>query len=349
MAQTQPLPRLVVGIDIAATTFTASWAHRDAAPRRAQTFAQEPSGFLALHNQLAAAGADPATTLVVLEATSSYWISLAVYLHEAGYQLSVVNPRHVQAYAQSLPRRAKTDPRDAQLLVQFGHDRATQLLRWTPPPSVYHELRQRLSVRASLQQLRGQAANQRHALVQWPVQIASALEPLNAVIADLDTRIATLEREIATVLRDGAWAASAALLTGIKGIGTLTASWLLVTTLNFQLAATPEALAAYAGLVPLPHESGSSVRKRRQIGHQGNQQLRTSLYLATLSAAQHNPLIKPFYARLRAAGKPMKVARCAAARKLLRIAWAVVSNGKPFDPAYGSRPATPAGVAGLLP
>src|SRR5262249_650430 len=76
---------------------------------------------------------------------------------------------------------------------------------------------------------------------------------------------------------------------------------------------------------------GSSVRGRRRIGHAGNRRLRTALYLATLSAARHNPVIRPFYQRLLAAGKPKKVARCAAARKLLQLAWAVVKHKRPFD------------------
>jgi transposase len=62
--------------------------------------------------------------------------------------------------------------------------------------------------------------------------------------------------------------------------------------------------------------------------------LRTALYLATLSAAQHNPVIRAFYQRLLAAGKPKKVARCAAARKLLQLTWAVVKHKRPFDSAY---------------
>ena len=74
-----------------------------------------------------------------------------------------------------------------------------------------------------------------------------------------------------------------------------------------------------------------SVRGRAQLGHGGNGRLRTALYLASLSATRYNPAIKVFYDRLRAAGKPMKVARCAAARKLLHVAWAVATTGQPFD------------------
>jgi transposase len=72
----------------------------------------------------------------------------------------------------------------------------------------------------------------------------------------------------------------------------------------------------------------------RQIGHGGNRRLRTALYLATLSAARHNPVIRAFYQRLCAAGKPKKAARYAAARKLLQLSWAVVKQQRPFDPAY---------------
>ena len=81
-------------------------------------------------------------------------------------------------------------------------------------------------------------------------------------------------------------------------------------------------------------KEGTSVWHRPSIGHTGNGRLRTAFYMATLSAAQHNPMIKAFYARLRAAGKLEKVARCAAARKLLHIAWAVVTKAQWFDPDY---------------
>ena len=80
------------------------------------------------------------------------------------------------------------------------------------------------------------------------------------------------------------------------------------------------------------------MRGRARLGHTGNPRLRRALYLATLSATQHNPVIKAFYERLRAAGKPAKVARCAAARTFLHIAWAVVTKGRSFDAGYRLAP-----------
>jgi len=328
-----PSERLFVGVDIAATSFAAACSVNASSPQRAQTFSQTPEGFAAFQAALATTGVEPAQSLLVLEATGSYWITLAVTLHQAGYLVSIVNPAHAHAFARSLPRRAKTDLLDAQLLAQFAAER--QPPRWTPPEQVYHELRQRLLVRDGLLTMRQQARNQRHALSQRPVRIAGALDQLDAVIADLNTRIATLDAELTRVLRDGAWARSAALLSSITGIGLVTTAGLLVATLNFEACASAERAAAYAGLVPLAHESGSSVRHRARIGQAGHARLRTALYMASLSAARCNPLIRAQYERLRAAGKPKKVARCAGARKLLHLAYAVVSKAEPFDPHYG--------------
>ena len=83
----------------------------------------------------------------------------------------------------------------------------------------------------------------------------------------------------------------------------------------------------------MPRRSGTSVRGKAQIGHSGNGRLRTAAYLATLSAARCNPLIRACYQRLRAVGKPVKVARCAAARKLIHLAWALATKRQHFDPA----------------
>ena len=334
-----------VGVDIAATSFTALWTTDGRPLPRAVTFSQSPTGFAAFQGQLQATGVAPAQTLIVLEATGSYWIALAVTLHEAGYVVAVLNPAQLHSYAQSLPRRGKTDALDAQVFVRFASERRPT--PWTPPPAVYHELRQRLVARDGLLSMRQQARNQRHALEQWSVMVTSVLTQLDGVIADLNDRLASLENEIADVLADGAWASSAALLRTIPGIGLVTCAWLLVSTLNFSLCATPEQAAAYAGLVPLQRESGTSVRGRAQLGHGGNGRLRTALYLASLSATRYNPAIKVFYERLRAAGKPMKVARCAAARKLLHVAWAVVTKGQPFDGTRTEQRSAPRAVVAL--
>jgi transposase len=319
---------LYVGVDIAAKTFMATWARDPATAPKAVSFQQTEEGFSAFREQLGATGVAPEATLLVMEATGNYWVALAIALHQAHYVVSVINPSQVALFARSLPRRGKTDALDAQLLLRFAVER--QPAAWSPPEQVYHELRQRLVVRDGLLHMRTQAKNQRHAMEQWPVRIASALEALDTVIAELDKQLAHLKREIAEVLRDGAWASSATVLLTAPGIGLVTTAWLLVETLNFSIAQSPEQLTAYAGLAPLERQSGTSLRGRAQIGHGGNGRLRTALYMATLAAARYNPSLRAFYQRLRAAGKPMKVARCATARKLLHLAWAMVKKQEPY-------------------
>jgi len=323
--------RLFAGIDIAATTFTAVWIAPGATPSRALTLDQTPHGFATLQGRLLAAGHARGEILVVMEATGSYWVALATTLAQAGFAVAVINPDQAHNFAKALLQRAKTDAIDARTLARLGT--TLQPTPWTPPPAIYAELQQRLAERDALLDLRQQVRNQLHALVQLPVVIPAVRARMEELIATFSAQIAVIEREVERVLpQDAEWAASATLLLSITGIGVLTAAWLLVTTLNFTIGSSAEALTAYAGLAPHPKESGTSVRGRERIGHGGNKRLRTALYMASLSATHRNPLIKAFYDRLRAAGKPMKVARCAAAHKLLHLARAVVLTGRAFDP-----------------
>ena len=340
MATPLPSPayRLFVGIDIAAATATCACMPLGAAVTRPFTIDQTPAGLAQLQARLQATGCAPSATLVVLEATGSYWITLATTLHAAGYAVSVINPSQAHHFAKALLKRAKTDAIDAQTLTQLAA--TLQPACWSPPPTIYYEVQQRLAERDALLDLRQQVRNQLHALVQGPVVIAAVRTRMEQLMRTLTDQIAAVEDEIAPALQqDADWAAAAARLQTITGIGLLTAAWMVVTTVNFRVCPSADAAVGYAGLAPQPHDSGSSVHGRRRIGHRGNRRLRTALYMATLSAAQHNPVIKAFYERLRAAGKPHKVARCAAARKLLRIAWAVVVKEQVFDPQYGHQSA----------
>jgi transposase len=325
--------QLFVGVDIAAASLTAAWMPAGRRPQRVLTVEQTPAGLAALQARLLADGHTPADILVVMEATGSYWILPATTLCQAGFTVSVVNPAQAHSFAKALLQRAKTDAIDAQTLAVLAA--VLPLEPWTPPPAIYAELQQRLAHRDTLIALRQQLRNQLHALSHLPSVVASVQHQMEVLLATIEAQITDVEREIAQVLQQEAqWARAAQLLMTIPGIGLVTAAWLLVTTLNFTVCATAEQAAAYAGLAPNPRTSGTSVRGRATIGHGGNRRLRTALYLASLSAAQHNPLIHALYHRLREAGKPHKVARCAAARKLLHLAWAVVRTGRPFDPHY---------------
>jgi transposase len=322
--------QLFVGIDIAAATVAAAWMQAGAKPTAAIDLPQTAEGHCQLAKRLLAVCPSAAEVLVVMEATGSYWMQLATFLSLKGFAISVINPAQSHYFAKALLKRAKTDAIDAQTLTQLAATLKPSL--WEPPPDIYYQLQQRLQHRDALVEQRQQLRNQLHALVQFPLVVASVRESLEHLAQALDEQIQKMDEQVKSLLVENSpWGQSASHLCSIKGIGTLTAAWLLVSTLNFGCCATVEAAVAYAGLAPNPHRSGTSIRGRDRIGHAGNRRLRTSLYMAALSAARFNPVVKIFYDRLRAAGKPKKVAQCAAARKLLHIAWAVVKKGQPFD------------------
>jgi transposase len=329
--------RLFVGIDISAKTCAVAWISAASPPSRAITIEQTPRGFAELQQRLSSLEREPEAILAVMEATGTYWMRLATYLIDAGIAVSVINPVQAHDFAKALLKRSKTDAIDAQTLAELGA--RLQPARWTPPPAVYSELHQRLAHRDALLRARTQFHNQLHALLQQPVIIASVRTSLEQLLARLEDEIAKLEAEIADALKqDEAWAAAAKRLATVTGFGTITIAWILSTTINFTLTAKPEAAANYAGLAPRLRQSGTSVRGRPSIGKGGNAQLRRAMYMATLSALRYNPLIRTFYERLIAAGKPKKVALCAASRKLLRIAWAVGTRETTFDPMHRHQP-----------
>ncbi len=235
--------KLFVGIDVAATTLAVAWLVPGQPLSQPFTVAQTPQGYATLLKRLRALGAEPAETLVVMEATGSYWIALATTLVEAGFQVSVINPAQAHHFAKALLKRGKTDAIDAQTLEQLGAH--LQPAIWSPPPAIYQELQQRLAERDVLVNLRQHVRNQLHALQQPPIVIEAVRSRMGDLIRTFNRQIAAIERELTTALQhDEAWAAAAARLQTIPGVGLITTGWLLVATLNFSLCDSPEAAAA---------------------------------------------------------------------------------------------------------
>src|SRR5262252_5101420 len=222
---------LFVGIDIAATTAEVSILRPGAKAGRSCKIDQTPEGFHRLVHTLQATDNEPSHVLVVMEATGSYWMSLATRLVHEGFRVSVINPSQAHHFAKALFKRAKTDAIDAQTLAQLAM--VLQPEPWTPPPQIYYALQQRLAQRDDLLNLRQQVRNQLHALVQPPTVIPEVRARMERLLATFESQLTEIEREIAAALsQDAAWAAAATRLQSIKGVGWVTATWTLVTTLN---------------------------------------------------------------------------------------------------------------------
>ena len=327
---------LVVGIDIACKTAQVEWQLEASGKGGQVSVQQTPSGHAQLVRMLAKQ-APPGETLVVMEATGNYWMKLALALHQAGCAVSVLNPAQARHFAKARLQRAKTDAVDARLLVQFGRVMPTQV--WTPPPPVCEQLQQLLARRDDLIGIQTQESNRLHALQHLPQPASGLLKQLQAHLNWLAKHIKALERDIRRLLSSNhPWQRAVAHLETMPGLGPIGIASILATTHAFARCENAEQASAFAGLVPNPNLSGTSVHGRASIAG-GNEQLRRVLYMCAMSASRFNPVLRDYYQHLRRQGKLHKVALVAVAHKLLTIAWALVTKDRDFDPNFRRFPA----------
>jgi transposase len=312
---------LYVGIDVSLKSLSVAWGCKAEAIGRAQSFAQTRAGFGSLLKALKATGYAPQVVVVVLEATSTYWMQVAVVLHEAGYQVRVVNPKQAHHFMQAEMQQTKTDAIDAQLLARMAATHA--LAAWQPPSEVWEAVSQRLVERDQVVKLQQMVRNELHALQQRVCPEPAVVVRHRQMLDDLRKRLAQIETEITALLEHSEWAHLMQCLRQVKGIGLLSAAWLLVVTNGFTTCESAEQLASYLGLVPHRRDSGRH-KGHKPLGTTGHARARRVLYQGSVSAVRFNPPIATYYQSLRQRGKSVKVARCAATRKLVHQVFAIV-------------------------
>ena len=303
-----------IGIDVAKAWLDVAGTAGETVRR----FANDPDGIAAL----VAALRPQAPALIVLEATGGHETAVTAALAAAGLPVAVVNPRQVRDFARASGQLAKTDALDARILARFAQ-------RMQPPArplpeATSQDLAALLARRRQLVEMRTAETNRRPSLApRLRVRLDEHLTWLSQQIAELD-------RELDQTLRESpVWQAKEARLRTIPGIGPVVARTLLgelpeLGTLDRQQVAT------LAGVAPLNQDSGQRTGARRIWG--GRASVRAALYMAVVTAIRCNPVIRPFYQRLRAAGKPVKVAMVACMRKLLVFANAVLRDDVDWSP-----------------
>lgn len=313
---------LYLGIDIAKRKFDV--ALFDGSKFKTKAFANDAEGIQVCLKWLAARASSPVHAC--LEATGAYGEALAQALYDAGYTVSVVNPARVSAYANSRGLRQKTDALDAKVLARFAQ--AHQPIAWSPPPQELRTLQALLRRLDALTQMHTQEQN-RLELANPSVRasIEEHLDYLHAQIEALKAQIA------AHIDQHPGLKAQHALLDSIPGIGAATSAW-LIAELNLTRFASARQAAAFVGLTPCEHESGSSVRRKPRIAKRGNSVLRRLLYFPAISAMRYNPAVRALCQRLKAKGKHNMAIIAAAMRKLIHIAFGVLKSGKAFDPNF---------------
>ncbi len=244
---------------------------------------------------------------VVCEATGGYERLLLRSMHRKNIPICRINPRRIRAFAESEGIRAKTDPIDAKVILQFAQEKT---LRATPPMSpdrqAIHDLLHRRG------QLSEMIAREKYRLQNSDKLIHSSIRK---VLRFMEKEQARVEEEIKKLVSGHPiLRGQAQTLMNIVGVGELTA-WMTLGYLDEINTIGRNQVVALVGIAPFNRDSGKINSRRKIMG--GRAEVRKCLYMAAQTASRCNPVLKPYFERLRAKGKPYKCAMVAVMRKLL--------------------------------
>jgi transposase len=265
-----------------------------------------------------------APSLVAVEATGGFESTTAAAVAGAGLPLAVINPAQVRHYAQALGKRAKTDPIDALVIARFAADVRPE------PRTLPDEMTQFLADlvarrRQIVEMLQAERQREKRASVK------RLKKSIARLIAALEKELAELDRDIDDAVRSSpGWRQKEDLLASTPGVGSKIAH-ALIAHLPELGALSRKQIASLAGLAPYTRQSGKW-KGKSMIGG-GRKDVRTAIFMAALVGTRFNPILKAFYQRLLAAGKPKMVALIATARKLLTILNAILRDKTPWQTA----------------
>ena len=260
--------------------------------------------------------------VVALEATGGFETIAAATLAAAGLPVVIVNPAQVRAFAKAIGQRAKTDPIDAGVIAHFAD--ATRPQVRPLPDEATRLLADLVARRRQIVEMIG-AERQR----EKRITVAHLRNSIARLVKVLEKELAGLNTDIDDVVRGSpVWRETEDLLTSVPGVGPVIASTLIAELPELGRCDRRE-IAALAGLAPFTRQSGQW-RGKSFIGG-GREAVRTALFMGAMVAMRHNPVLKAFFDRLVAAGKPKMIALVAVARKLLTILNAIVRDKRKWQ------------------
>jgi transposase len=322
-----------VGVDIASASFMAC---AGAVPWKVTVkpvqFDNVEDGFVSFLDWLKNHNFKPESTVVCMEATGVYSEGLAYFLYANGYPVAVEPPLNIQrkfpAYA------SKTDELDCQYIAEYACRYADKLSLWKPRAEILEQVKVLLTTRQHFSvQLTGQK-NALHAVNRKQVSSDFARQVHRNMIEQLDKSIKAIDKEIRRLIdSDPTFKQTLLLLLSVPGIGLQLAAHLLIA---MQDTLDPKVLAAFIGICPIQHQSGTSVYSPPTSRHYGPSVLRKLLYLAACCVRTHSKPFQHYFLRKVAEGKHMKLVLNNIQNKIIKIACAVVRSQKLFIPNYVS-------------
>ncbi len=256
-------------------------------------------------------------SLIVLEASGGYERPVVAALASAGLSVAVVNPRQARDFARATGKLAKTDELDARALAHFAEAVKPEV---RPVPD--EQAREFAAIMARRRQVVGMLVAEGNRL---ETAVSPVRERIEAHIEFLEAELDELDSDLDKAIRESSvWREKDVLLQSVPGVGPRVSATLLADLPELGSLENKK-LAALVGVAPLNRDSGVFRGKRRVWG--GRVAVRQMLYMAAVTAARCNPVFRQFYGRLRAAGKPKKVALTACMRKLLLVLNAMLRHG----------------------
>ncbi len=307
---------IIVGIDV-------SKDHLDVALRpQGEAFVVERNA--AGLEQLVGRLRELAPRIIALEATGGFETVAVASLAAAGLPVAVVNPAQIRSFAKAIGQRAKTDPIDAAVIAHFAE--TTKLEARPLPDEATRLLDDLVTRRRQIVAMIG-AEHQRAKRVTVP----RLKKSIARLVKALEKELASVNADIDDAVRGSpAWRERENLLASVPGVGTVIARTLIAELPELGQLDRKQ-IAALAGLAPFTRQSGRWRGKSFICGWRTS--VRTALFMGAMVAKLHNPVLKVFFDRLVAAGKPKMVALIAVARKLLTILNAIARDNRPWQPA----------------
>lgn len=263
-------------------------------------------------------------TLIVMEATGGFETVVAGALVGAQLPLAVVNPRQIRDFARAAGQLAKTDALDAEIIALFA-ERMRPEARPLPDADARH-LSEMVARRRQIIEMMTMERNRRRALTSKRM-----LKSVDRLLAALQKELTDIDADLDDTIRGTpAWRETEELLTSVPGVGDKLARTLIADLPELGHLSRRQ-VAALVGVAPINRDSGTM--RGRRTTWAGRAKVRSVLYMAALTASQHNGALKTFYQRLLRAGKPKKLALTAVMRKLLTILNAIVRDQMPWQSA----------------
>ena len=315
-----------VGIDVSKATFVV--AYSSAKGSRTNSFKNTAKGIHEFIQTISVAEHH-----CVLEATGNYSALLVYLLSEAGIAVSLENPLKIKNFARVMLSVTKTDEIDARLIAMYGEK--MQPTSYKLRNDTILILKQKRTVIRQLKKQRIATGNLKGSMEVLPFFDPKCKKTIEKTIIFLEKQIKGLEEELAS-LAQSEYKKQMDLLTSIKGIGVTLAAALIMATGGFTYFDNAKQLTRYLGLSPTYQQSGTSVNVKGHINRNGDSSLRSQLYVAAFASLRCNTECKACFDRLRSNGKPGKVALIAVANKLIRQAFAVVTQEKLYVDGFKS-------------